>query len=428
MSVRFGFAWVDAPPCPDRTEQRTMATLSIKAGNAVVTSVVDNRSHCHRNHVVVPLLHVAEWLVANWWHLWYEFEDGHQQRPGFSDRHNLATAGEGFLLPHLEIVPRSRRVELRWKRWRPRHSQIEFIHEGMMHVERDELEHQLRDLIDAVLERIRDFDSAAVVGKSLENEWNAIHALDSAEQEFSRAAALLGMDPFEIGEADAGNIVRFWNVVDPEIREEALASSTADSLSKVSEWLQCAPQKLAHLGGDSGWALIRETLPQRRTVEPWTQGYTFARAARRQLGVVDERIEFGSNGTPALKHQVEAQPSRSLEGVVSAHGPTCIIAPKPEKGERFLRARAVGDYLSRAGTSLGILSSLHTDRQAMSRAFAAEFLAPAQALGARLKGEFVDEETIESLGDEFGVSTYVISRQIKNHRLGTLVHHSQFWD
>lgn len=127
MSVRLEFEWVDAPPGPDWAERRTMAIFSITAGIAVVTSVLDNRSHLHRSHVVVPLLQVADWLVANWWHLWHEFEDRRQQRPGFSIRHNLANVGDGFLLPQLEIIPLSGRVELRWRRWKPHYAQIEFI-------------------------------------------------------------------------------------------------------------------------------------------------------------------------------------------------------------------------------------------------------------------------------------------------------------
>ena len=419
MSLRVGFEWVDATPCPDWAERRTMATLSIRAGTSVVTSVIDKRSNAYRNHVVVPLLHVAEWLVANWWHLWHEFEDRRQQRPGFSGRHNLANAGDGFLLPHLEIVPLSHRVELRWKRWRPRHSQIEFIDEGEIQIERAELEHQLRDVVDAVLERLRDFNEGALARENLESAWNAINGLDSKERDFSRAAALLGMDPFDIGETDAASIAGFWDGVDPGMREEALASSSTDTLSRVREWLEKALASLDRLPSDPYWARIREALSPPSTAEPWEQGYELARSARQRLGLGSERIDFGSNGTLAFSHKVAEQPSTRLEGLVSAHGPACVIAPRSEKGERFLRARAVGNYLSRSKPTAGILNSLHTERQAKSRAFAAEFLAPAEALRVRLGNQLADDETIEDLGDEFGVSSHVIVRQMINHQLGT---------
>ena len=72
MSIRFRFNWIDAGPSPDSMARRTMAELSIEVGNATVTAVVDRRNRSYRDHVIVPLYHVAEWLVTNWWHIWYE--------------------------------------------------------------------------------------------------------------------------------------------------------------------------------------------------------------------------------------------------------------------------------------------------------------------------------------------------------------------
>ena len=53
----------------------------------------------------------------------------------------------------------------------------------------------------------------------------------------------------------------------------------------------------------------------------------------------------------------------------------------------------------------------------MNRAFAAEFLAPQAMLGSRLSSDVVDEEEIEDLASEFGVSGFVIRHQIENHEL-----------
>ena len=130
MTVRFRHEWVDVVPSPGNTIQHTMAELSIEAGGATVTSVCDRRHQIYRRHVVVPLLNVAEWLVSNWWHLWYEIADTSEQKPGFEQRHNLAFAGDGFVLPKLTMVPASERVHLRWTRWAPRHARIEFVEEA----------------------------------------------------------------------------------------------------------------------------------------------------------------------------------------------------------------------------------------------------------------------------------------------------------
>ena len=78
MSVRFRFDWVDAPPSPDRLSRHTMAALSIEADGAIVTAVLDRSSRSLRDHVIVPLAPVAEWLVGNWWHLFHEVENRHR--------------------------------------------------------------------------------------------------------------------------------------------------------------------------------------------------------------------------------------------------------------------------------------------------------------------------------------------------------------
>ena len=113
MSVRFRFDWIDAPPSPDHLSRHTMAALSIEADGAIVTSVLDRSSRSLRDHVVVPLVHVAEWLAGNWWHLFHEVENTGEQKPDFQCRHNLAFAGNGFVLPSLTMVPAPERIRLR---------------------------------------------------------------------------------------------------------------------------------------------------------------------------------------------------------------------------------------------------------------------------------------------------------------------------
>ena len=417
MSVSFRFNWVDSALSLDSAERRTMAALSIDAGNATVTSVLDKRNRVYRSHVVVPMFHVAEWLVSHWWHLWNEIPDTGPQRPGFEARHNLAFAGDGFVLPRLEMVPLAGRVQMRWTRWKPQHAPIEFVDEAEIQVGRSELETELRSLVDAVLERLRDFEDSQAAACRLARAWDAINTLDSDEREFSRAAALLGLDPFDIQDSQASAIASFWERVDPAIREEALASSTEDTLSSVSNWLVEAVESLGRVESGAGWAAIRRAIQLPSTTEPWRQGYALARSVRDEIGIGDGRFDFASQGPLALSHEVTDLPSRRIQGLVAAHAPACITGPRPERGQRFLLARAIGDYLSCSKPGAGILSSLLTDRQARSRAFAAEFLAPAKSLGERLETGFADEETIDDLGVEFGVSSHVIAHQIKNHHL-----------
>ena len=417
MSVRFRFDWVDVPPSPDDLARHTMAALSIKASGTTITSVLDRRSRALRDHVVVPLFTVAEWLVGNWWHIFHEIESTGEQKPGFECRHNLAFAGDGFILPNLIMVPAPDRVHLRWRRSKPEHARIEFVDEGEASVGREELEAQLRDLIDAVLERLR---GAGIAVESLDSEWAAVNSLDPEEREFSRAAALLGVDPFDVSDPLAGAIVTFWEHADPAIRDDALAAANVNSLAHVGRWLSQASDDLEAAVGGGGWEEVRRALPQPSAPEPWRRGYDLARSVRRQLGSRGDRFDFNAGGSPALCPHESQPPTARIQGLVAADAPTCVLAPKREAGKRFLMARALGDYLGRSESGPALLSALATDRQAQSRAFAAEFLAPSDSLRRRLKGGPAEPEQVDELALEYVVSTEVIRRQMENHGLATV--------
>ena len=420
MSVHFRFGWIDAGPSPDKLAQSTMATLSIKVGDATVTAALDRRSGIFNDEVVVPLFSVAEWLIANWWHLWYELEDTGEQRPEFDSRHNLTFAGDGFVLPSLTMTPASGRMHLQWARYKPRHARIEFVDEGRESVEREELESEFRNLIDAVIERLHGRPEAGAAADNLGRAWNAVNSLDADEREFSRAAALLGIDPFDVQDSVADAIVAFWERADPSVREDALASASEDSLTRVAAWLDDAIETLAEDDSDNDWSDVRRALPLQATTEPWARGYGLARAARDRIGVNGGRVDFLQDGPLAIPRHDTQPPSRRIHGLVAADGPACMTAPRGESSTRFLIARALGDYLGRSSPGHGMLSSLATDSQAQSRAFAAEFLAPAESLRWRIAGDSVDIEQADDLGREFGVSTELIRRQIQDHGLARI--------
>ena len=425
MSVRFRFRWVDAGPSsgpsPDILAQSTMATLSVGAGGGTVTSVLDRSNRIYTDEVVVPLFGVAEWLVTNWWHIWYEIEDTGEQRPEFASRHNLAFAAEGFVLPSLTMTAASGRMQLRWVPYKPQHARIEFVDGGSERVARDELETEFRNLIDAVIERLPGRPDTAPAADNLARDWYAVNGLDADEIEFSRAAALLGIDPFDVPDQVATAIVAFWERADPSVRDDALASATEDSLARVAEWLDRAIPSLADIPTATDWPDIRQALPAMATTDPWERGYTLARATRHRIGANSGRIDLPRQGPFAIPHRQTEPPSSRIHGIVATDTAACVIFPRGPTGTRFLVARALGEYLERTVPGPGLLSSLSTDSQAQSRAFAAEFLAPAGALRQRITRHSVDPEQADDLAQEFGVSSELIRRQIQNHDLATVL-------
>ena len=419
-SVRFESQWLDSKPTGSVADA-TFAELSIRVGRATVTSVLETTlkgRRIHRDHVVAPLLSVAEWLVSNWWHLWYEVADRVDPRPGFASRHDLSHAGEGFLLPRLSVFPNADRIHLRWSRWKPQHTSTEFIDEGRAVVDRKELESEFRTLIEAVLERVRGLPGGLENCEFLKGDWESINSLEADEAEFVQAAALLGLDPFDMRDSVADAIVKCWETSEPSIRQEVLASADQDSLPYVGTWLRDSLAKLEESNHGPEWGGVRKAVPADLSGTPRTRGYALADGVRRHLAVGGGKFEFESSGSLALPNLPLQTPCKRIHGLVSANAPTCATAPTSrETSKRFLLARALGDYMGRTEPGPGILSSIATHRQAQSRAFAAQFLAPADSIRARLEDQYPEEGLVDEIGLGFGVSSEVIRCQIENHHL-----------
>lgn len=423
MTVRFEFKWVDSGPSPDRTAQRTMADLRITADKKAITAVVDRLTNTYRESIITPLFNIAEWLVANWCHIRYEVAGAGDQDVEFDSRHNLARAGDGFALPELTIVPASdTRTQLKWDRSDWQHAQLEFLQQGSLFVERDALEAEFRTLIDAVLNRLRADADTTLAADSLDRAWKAVNDLDESETEFCRAAALFGADPFDVHDRVADRIIEFWQHTDASLRGDALAIARGAELTSITDWLSSATEAVQEAPESDGWSRLRQGLkPPKPGQEPWAWGYRSARAVRERIGADGDFIDL-DRGSAAIAYESSEVPTPRIQGLVGADTPQCVIARRGlETSTRFVQARALGDYLGRSSAGFGLLSSVATDRQARSRAFAAEFLAPSASLGERINSRRVDDEQIEDLGHEFRVSTEVIRRQIQNHGIADVV-------
>ncbi len=420
MSVQFEFEWVDAGPSPDSASRDSMARLSIRAGDSNVTLVRDRRTNSYIDHVIVPLIYVAEWIATNWWHIWYETADLSNQGLDFESRHNLAYVGNGFCLPNITMISvTEERVNLRWKKEKPQYSQIEFVDQGDVTIDRSELDATLRRVVDAVLERFRTSSNAELVVKWLQERWSLINSIDVDEREFCRAVALTGRDPFDVPDPLADEIVEFWKRTDPSLRQDALACVRDGSLSDMRQWLDESLATLSAIDGGKDWSEVRAraSLSPMPSGEPWMQGYDRARSIRSLIGNSSDRFDFPACGPLALGHGDTMSPFRRIQGLVASDAPSCITVNRHEAGCRFLRARALGDYMIRSNECPGVLCSLDTEQQGRTRAFAAEFLAPSESLRVRLAGTSVDGNEIDNLALEFGVSSQLIIHQLENHGL-----------
>ena len=428
--VRFCTDWQDGEGIEGDELSATFASLRIDVQDEPLTYVVDDRAQTTRDSIFVPVYPVAEWLVANWWFI--KYESGNPKKntdPAFRRRHSLEAITDGYALPDLTITTSGSRTNLTWRRRSASWTKIKFLNEGQATVGSEQFMQDCADFIDRVTRRL---SAQNIDSTFLQDEWAAIQATDDEESGFCSLSAGLGWDPYDLDEAMQGQITTLADQLGPLCAEAIPAISASAPLNDCSAILAairaarpnefCLPSTLP---------LITDEQPIENT--PWRGGYDLARRAR---------SEFGLNGQPILNTEMLAQalgqsvntleqvaePIAPLErlalvdGVVTsgAEGGVSVgLKRRGQLGWRFLFCRALAEAISCRGDAL--VTRGNTERQQRNRAFAAEFLAPSANLKKKISSPVVDEEQVDELAEEFGVSPLVISHQIENHRIAEVV-------
>ena len=413
----FDYKWVDARPYPDPIAHNTMARLTINVGDQVATWLrAGNR---YLEHIEVPMAHVAEWIVVNWWHLYHEADTVYgSSRSGFSSRHDLSYAGNGFVFPRVIFRPEGECVVVSNESWHARHAHIKFLLEGEQTFKTADLQEELHDLVENVVARLKDKNVRDV---SWIQEWDIINnKLDDGEKKFCRATAMLGLDPFDIEPELADQVTTVWNEADPLIREELMLASDGTTLGLTHEWLK---DSLASVNESHStvWEEVKAAVRSRSSNSeyPWKAGEKDARAVLRELD--REPGPFSFDGKYAIRNTETESPSSRIEGCVGEDTPSCVIVSKRDTGKKFLLARALGHYIARTGNGPAILSKLRTPEQSRARSFAAELLAPSEWLKHKMGTQNdIEPDQIYDLAEELGVSEYIVQWQIQNHEIARI--------
>jgi len=284
----------------------------------------------------------------------------------------------------------------------------------------------------AVVARLREFD---VRDTLLEQELSAIEATSEDEEAFCAATAALGVDPFSVDEATAREIVATADVLPESVVQEFFV---------VADVPRLAEQRSALLGGIETIHGNRAELSPLRDLraringtsnagQPWKQGYRVARALRERLGV--EHVQINSIHTLANALRVQgAQLTTAVMPILAEGGgfdaivdinatasPTFAVVQRKEPATLFAVCRAMFEYLTGPTDRPGLVTRSRSDSQKRNRAFAAEFLVPAEQLRLQIPRSVITSETVDDLADRFGASSAVIRHQIDNHHLAMVV-------
>ena len=439
--IEFRVEWQDAPGVRDPVLARTWCRLTMDVDGQVVSRAIDYRSQSLRDGIYGSALPLCSWMVENWWCLQHEAYRFHRpwrshdlvvnvDHRAWVQRHSLRAVGEGGILPDLMLFRDGDGVVVRWfaDKADAAHPYLRFVGDGQASMPFEEVAQGLTDFVVRVLDRIEGMGAPEV--EALRRDWAAITTAPPDERELCIWSARVGLDPYDPDELtdQREDLLRASvSSLEGKLRGDLLDAATADALPTDARWIDAAHD----IALGSGLSAANEPGLARgghRSTAHET-GYECARTLRRHLGahggpVADVRAVMRALGwarEPLLT--TDSRPTSPLDAILdrSASGAPVVVAyqdggVEPERS-RLARSLFLRHFIAAPGRRL--VTASHTWDQRASRAFAAEFLAPASALAKHIRGP-VSFSDIDKLGDEYRVSPLVIEHQIDNHRLGSL--------
>ncbi len=447
--LRFRIDWEDEPRVRDPLLRASWARLEILAREGerefCLTDCLDERSQSLRRGIYGSVFPLAEWIVENWWSLMNEslradrfpgaraLAKDEAFRP-WVRRHSLLAARGGFALPDLTLYRDGSRVVVRCIPDPPETEipyPVRFARDVELRLARAEVEAGLRALVEAVIERVHELAPSEPGTSDLIANWEAVQESTRTEAGLCRAAAAMGLDPYDEGElsADLLDVLEgSFRSLAPPLRWDLAESTTRDAVRADLSWVLEASSRL----GAQGPSTTPGPPDESGAVPAHRAGYRLARELVDRAGLppVDDlegfaRDRCGWSGSAEAPPQKDGVATRinAMVGPDASGRPSLIPSAIPGRSEssRFLLGRALFFApSSEYPPPHRLLTRASAWSQRASRAFAAELLAPAAELGRRVSARVTYEE-IGELAREFHVSPMVIEHQLENHRIAQVI-------
>lgn len=417
---------VHPAPLHDRTasalENATAGILAIEANGTVLTEGVPLGGKELLSGPFISAYPLAEWLVWNWWRLRWEPTSSSTTR-AWAFAHRLASIGSGYRWPNVQIESDGALVRL--SSTPSADPQPLFRYVGAPRSElipAADFESAVDDFVDGVLSRLQHVPGRSNVA-TIADQVTRDRA-EPGEACFRRMQAILGHDPDEGPESAIRQRVADADSLGDEASLELAAGAPTVGLTELRDaarrdGFDTNPDDQVSVGAKASTAAIWGT------TEAWRIGVGEARSLRAQLAASGKPISnldlAGMVGVQT--HALEDAPGRevplSFEWQESAQA-RIALRSSWGTGRRFDLARLLADRVFSAGQDerLRAVTRSYTYRQKAQRAFAAEFLAPIDAVDDYLAGDYAEDKQDEA-ASYFQVSSYTIrSLLVNNHRIG----------
>jgi hypothetical protein len=240
------------------------------------------------------------------------------------------------------------------------------------------------------------------------------------ERAFCRTAGALGVTPYDLSDECAQQIRDILHLIaDESARLDFSSAVLVDSLSEGLLWTSQELKRFRNRNLMPALIQLRDACTSNDSAadRPYRYGYALARSARKYLGLDEYKPIKGIEGLSRLLGAgdgigLSPKAPGALRAFQDSEGkvPSFIVEDEGPRTSVFTLARGVGDFIA-FGSRTSCVADLYTDRQAVGRAFAAEFLAPQNAVIHMMEEE---DCPISKIADHFGVSISAIHRQREN--------------
>jgi hypothetical protein len=437
-SFKLDFEWLSQDNSPVMEERTTFASFSILINEKNIISFIDSTNKSIRSNLHVSLYPLAEWFALNWWFLFGE----KTQHNDYSWRHNLKYTKSGFSFPDLNINFDGNIILLSWSPSKYKFHSIEFISKGIARIDRQAFEIEVGSFIKAVISRLEQFE---VKNTILQNEWKVINSASEDETLFCLTTASLGLDAYSIDEREQRLIIEVDKFLPESIRDDFFISADYKQLDKLSKELKAAMTKASNTKAKlESIKNIRDKIDKSKQFDSsnsaWDEGYDAAKKLRKFLGLNGHIIADTKELAHALKtdlSQIKASFSEveldnnEIKGVMAINKtdqlPGFAFFKTPgfkainEQHKVFTFCRVLYEYIFSTQLNPALITTLKTHNQKRNRAFAAEFILPADALRKmKIKAE-ISQDDLENLSTNFNISPYVLKHQLKNHHIAEVI-------
>lgn len=406
-------------------EQAAFGLVRIIADGRSLTQGYDTFIDGPREGPLVSGYHLAEWLSWNWWRLKCEPRPPRNPSLSWKFSHCLHTIGEGYVWPNLTIHSDGFRAALESNRSAEGPTVFRYFGATPVLALWADVEAAIDHFVGVVLSRL---DGATVRDSNLHTVWKELCA-ERSDPELARYRALeakLGYDPGDADEAALNARLAEARILGDEAMGElaslaAMRSPDAAELMTAGELRTLAGQKGQPMNAADGVspALASDLL--------WGMGpaheigVALAHRVRAQTsagdGQIGDRELVALAGAPQSILTPEWTRGPLSFGLLDEGGrATAVLSGTRTENRRFELARLIGDRIMRPEGGLFPVTDARSYRQKAQRAFAAELLAPIDAV-RNMAGDDFSEDRQEEIAEHFRVSPMVINRLLKNNRV-----------